>query len=76
MTFCRPPWDGGRELMEQYDKDRRSAFVGNLPLSMTEGLLQTIANSCGEVLSVQLYKKLIPGGNGIVHPCIAADNHS
>ncbi|GAB0140955.1 hypothetical protein EsHS_00001563 [Epichloe bromicola] len=46
VTFCRPSWDGGRELMEQYDKDRRSAFVGNLPLSMTEGLLQTIANSC------------------------------
>lgn len=53
--------------MEQYDKDRRSAFVGNLPLSMSEELLQDIASSCGEVVSIQLYKKMIPGGNGTLY---------
>ncbi|KAG5917855.1 hypothetical protein E4U42_007095 [Claviceps africana] len=68
LGLFRPPtWDGGRELMEQYDKDRRSAFIGNLPLSMTEDLLQNIASSCGEVASIQLYKKMIPGGNGLKH---------
>ena len=58
-----PKWDGAR-VMEQYDKDRRSAFIGNLPLSMTEELLRTMTSSCGEVVHVQLYKKLIPGANG------------
>ncbi|KAG6033795.1 hypothetical protein E4U41_006802 [Claviceps citrina] len=67
LAFFRPTWDGGRELMDQYDKDRRSAFVGNLPLSMTEEVLQNIASSCGEVVSVQLYKKMIPGANGLKH---------
>ncbi|KAG5935358.1 hypothetical protein E4U53_000451 [Claviceps sorghi] len=67
LALFRPTWDGGRELMEQYDKDRRSAFIGNLPLSMTEGLLHNIASSCGEVASIQLYKKMIPGGNGLKH---------
>ncbi|KAG5998259.1 hypothetical protein E4U43_002462 [Claviceps pusilla] len=67
VALFRPKWDGGRELMEQYDKDRRSAFVGNLPLSMSEELLRDIASSCGEVVSIQLYKKMIPGGNGTLY---------
>lgn len=50
--------------MEQYDKDRRSAFIGNLPIGMTEEVLHSIASSYGEVVGVQLYKKLIPGANG------------
>lgn len=54
----------GRNLMEQYDKDRRSAFVGNLPLTMTEDVLRSLAGSCGQVVDVHLYKKLIPGSNG------------
>ncbi|KAG5982270.1 hypothetical protein E4U55_002129 [Claviceps digitariae] len=67
VALFKQTWDGGRELMEQYDKDRRSAFIGNLPLSMTEELLQNIAGACGEVVSIQLYKKMIPGGNGLKH---------
>ncbi|KAG6004696.1 hypothetical protein E4U21_000851 [Claviceps maximensis] len=67
IALFRPTWVGGRELMEQYDKDRRSAFIGNLPLSMTEELLHNITSSFGEVVSIQLYKKMIPGANGLKH---------
>ncbi|KAG6140987.1 hypothetical protein E4U12_005463 [Claviceps purpurea] len=67
VTLFRPAWDGGRGLMEQYDKDRRSAFIGNLPIGMTEEVLHSIASSYGEVVGVQLYKKLIPGANGLKH---------
>ncbi|KHO00969.1 Nucleotide-binding, alpha-beta plait [Metarhizium album ARSEF 1941] len=57
-------WDGGDALMQRYDKDRRSAYVGNLPPDMTENVLRDLAGSSGEVLGVQIYKRDIPGKPG------------
>ncbi|TWU74660.1 hypothetical protein ED733_003574 [Metarhizium rileyi] len=57
-------WDGGDALMQRYDKDRRSAYVGNLPSDMTENTLRALASASGEVLGVQMYKREIPGKPG------------
>lgn len=51
--------------MHRYDRDRRSAYVGNLPDDMTEDVLRTLASSSGEVMSVQLYNRDVPGRPGI-----------
>ncbi|KAG8415298.1 hypothetical protein J3458_009157 [Metarhizium acridum] len=57
-------WDGGDALMQRYDQDRRSAYVGNLPSDMTEDALRALASSSGEVLGIQIYKREIPGKPG------------
>ncbi|KAK9442915.1 Nucleotide-binding, alpha-beta plait [Metarhizium brunneum] len=57
-------WDGGDALMQRYDKDRRSAYVGNLPSDMTEDALRALASSSGKVLGIQIYKREIPGKPG------------
>lgn len=51
--------------MQRYDKDRRSAYVGNLPSDMTEDALRALASSSGEVLGIQIYKREIPGKPGM-----------
>ncbi|KJZ79317.1 hypothetical protein HIM_01468 [Hirsutella minnesotensis 3608] len=51
-------------FLKQYDKDRRSAYVGNLPPSMTKDVLKSLASSCGEVLEVQVHHKEVLNGNG------------
>ncbi|KND90387.1 Meiotic activator RIM4 [Tolypocladium ophioglossoides CBS 100239] len=56
------PREGG--FLKQYDRDRRSAYVGNLPPSMTRDVLKSLASSCGEVLDVQLHLKEVQGGGG------------
>ncbi|PNY22679.1 Meiotic activator RIM4 [Tolypocladium capitatum] len=56
------PHEGG--FLKQYDRDRRSAYLGNLPPSMTKDVLKSLASSCGEVLEVHLHLKELPGGNG------------
>lgn len=58
-------WDGGDALMQRYDKDRRSAYVGNLPSDMTEDALRALASSSGKVLGIQIYKREIPGKPGM-----------
>lgn len=60
-------WDGGDALMKKYDRDRRSAYVGNLPPEMTETVLRALASSSGEVLGVQVYKREIPGKPGMYY---------
>ncbi|KAF4512735.1 hypothetical protein G6O67_000080 [Ophiocordyceps sinensis] len=52
-------------FLRQYDRDRRSAYVGNLPPSMTKDVLRSLASSCGEVLDVQLHHKEVLGGGGL-----------
>lgn len=59
--------------MDNYDKDRRSAFVGNLPLSMTPESLENMAAGCGEVVKVNLYKKAIPSMPGMNFRTMAHD---
>ncbi|KAM4064863.1 RNA recognition motif domain-containing protein [Hirsutella rhossiliensis] len=52
-------------FLKQYDRDRRSAYVGNLPPSMTKDVLKSLASSCGEVVDVQLHHKEVAGGGGL-----------
>ncbi|PHH64080.1 hypothetical protein CDD81_5073 [Ophiocordyceps australis] len=52
-------------FLRQYDRDRRSAYVGNLPPGMTKDLLCSLASSCGEVLEAQLHHKEVLGGHGL-----------
>ncbi|PHH88397.1 hypothetical protein CDD83_7594 [Cordyceps sp. RAO-2017] len=61
------PITGQREgsFLKKYDRDRRSAYVGNLPPTMTKDVLKSLASSCGEVLDVQLHHKDVPGGGGL-----------
>ncbi|RDA91439.1 hypothetical protein CP533_6288 [Ophiocordyceps camponoti-saundersi (nom. inval.)] len=56
------PREGG--FLRRYDKDRRSAYVGNLPPTMTRDVLKSLASSCGEVVDVQLHSKDVPGVSG------------
>ncbi|PWI71027.1 Nucleotide-binding, alpha-beta plait [Purpureocillium lilacinum] len=53
-----------RGFLQQYDKDRRSVYMGNLPPTITKDVLQSLASSCGRVLEVQLHCKDVPGMNG------------
>ncbi|KAJ3535562.1 hypothetical protein NM208_g7083 [Fusarium decemcellulare] len=41
-------------FMEAYDKDRRSAFFGGLPMCTDEDFVRSLASVCGTVLSVQI----------------------
>ncbi|KAH7308994.1 hypothetical protein B0I35DRAFT_490989 [Stachybotrys elegans] len=54
--------DEGRRALDQYDKDRRSIFIGGLPLDFTEKSLMSMASPFGEVASVDLFKKPPKGG--------------
>lgn len=54
----------GQNFLAQYDKDRRSVFVGNLPLSMTADTLRHMVSGCGQVVEIQMFNKPVPGGNG------------
>lgn len=57
-----------RGFLQQYDKDRRSVYMGNLPPTITKDVLQSLASSCGRVLEVQLHCKDVPGMNGMFSP--------
>lgn len=52
-----------RKLLEQYDKDRRSTFVGNLQPGTTENDVINLARTCGQVASVQVLNKPVSGAN-------------
>ncbi|KAI6709634.1 hypothetical protein JHW43_007817 [Diplocarpon mali] len=45
-----------RSYLDVYDVDKRSVFVGNLPVDITEGDLKAIFQQFGEVLNVSLHK--------------------
>ncbi|PBP17134.1 RNA recognition domain-containing protein [Diplocarpon rosae] len=45
-----------RSYLDVYDVDKRSVFVGNLPVNITEGDLKAIFQQFGEVLDVSLHK--------------------
>ncbi|KAG8671779.1 hypothetical protein FPOAC2_05138 [Fusarium poae] len=53
---------GDRTFMEQYDKNRRSIFMGNLPPHTGEHLVHRVASLCGNVISIDL--RIIPDING------------
>ncbi|KAL7790739.1 hypothetical protein V8C37DRAFT_417321 [Trichoderma ceciliae] len=53
-----------QQSYEQYEKDRRSAYFGNLPLTMTADVLKTLASSCGEVLRGEVATKEVPQTGG------------
>lgn len=46
--------------MARYDADRRSAYMGNLPIDMSEEELREMASSCGALVDVRLYNKTYP----------------
>ncbi|ATY61682.1 RNA-binding protein [Cordyceps militaris] len=48
-------------FLSQYDRDRRSIYMGNLPINMTEETLTNLVSACGEVIAVVLFKKPVPG---------------
>ncbi|KAL7938278.1 hypothetical protein V8C35DRAFT_330243 [Trichoderma chlorosporum] len=48
----------------QYEKDRRSAYFGNLPLYMTADVLKSLASQCGKVLCVEVATKEVPQVGG------------
>ncbi|KAH0497173.1 hypothetical protein TgHK011_004502 [Trichoderma gracile] len=48
----------------QYEKDRRSAYFGNLPLNMTADVLKTLASQCGNVLCAEVATKEVPQSGG------------
>ncbi|KAK1252582.1 hypothetical protein MKX08_003769 [Trichoderma sp. CBMAI-0020] len=58
---------GDQQNFAQYEKDRRSAYFGNLPLTMTSDGLKSLASSCGKVICAELATKEIPqiGGKTI-----------
>lgn len=49
------------QFLHQYDRDRRSIYMGNLPMNMTEETLTNLVSACGEVIAVVLFKKPVPG---------------
>ncbi|KAJ4147295.1 hypothetical protein LMH87_001829 [Akanthomyces muscarius] len=49
------------QFLHQYDRDRRSVYMGNLPMNMTEETLTNLVSACGEVIAVVLFKKPVPG---------------
>lgn len=53
------------DFLAQYDQDRRSVFLGNLPLDMTEAKLRPMVSGCGNVVAIQVIIKDVPGGNGM-----------
>ncbi|TFB03668.1 hypothetical protein CCMA1212_004767 [Trichoderma ghanense] len=48
----------------QYEKDRRSAYFGNLPLNMAADVLKTLASQCGNVLCAEVATKKVPQAGG------------
>lgn len=54
--------------MVDYDKDRRSVYMGNLPCSMTADRLESIVGVCGVVLSIEMKRKAIADIHGISIP--------
>ncbi|KAL7917737.1 hypothetical protein ACQKWADRAFT_331677 [Trichoderma austrokoningii] len=52
----------------QYDKDRRSAYFGNLPMNMTSPGLERLASACGNVVCAEVATKQVPqmGGTTIM----------
>ncbi|KAK1255964.1 hypothetical protein MKX07_008223 [Trichoderma sp. CBMAI-0711] len=73
--FCVEAYDPKAELRQQhkrsdqqsyaqYEKDRRSAYFGNLPLNMTADVLKTLASQCGNVLYAEVATKEVPQPGG------------
>lgn len=54
--------------MIDYDRDRRSVYMGNLPCSMTADRLESIVKGCGVVLSIELKRKPIADIHGSLFP--------
>lgn len=50
--------------MAEYDRDRRSAYFGNLPVDMTEDELSEMAIACGQIRNRRLYHKTYRTGPG------------
>lgn len=48
--------------LAQYDIDRRSAFFGNLPLSMTNEVLEKYASAVGSVVKTNVMRKVVASG--------------
>ncbi|PTB70485.1 hypothetical protein BBK36DRAFT_1174437 [Trichoderma citrinoviride] len=53
-----------QQIYAQYEKDRRSAYFGNLPLNMTTDVLKTLASQCGSVLCADVATKEVPQAGG------------
>ncbi|KAL7916232.1 hypothetical protein GGI35DRAFT_26266 [Trichoderma velutinum] len=80
-VFCVDAYDPKAEIRQQhkksdlqsyaqYEKDRRSAYFGNLPLNMTADVLKSLASQCGKVLCAEIATKEIPQAGGrIIKTC-------
>lgn len=53
------------QFLHQYDRDRRSVYMGNLPMDMTDEILSNMASACGDVVAVAVFKKPVPGNLGM-----------
>ncbi|KAL7947745.1 hypothetical protein V8C42DRAFT_342757 [Trichoderma barbatum] len=53
-----------QQTYAQYEKDRRSAYFGNLPLNMTTDVLKALASQCGKVLCAEVATKEVPQAGG------------
>lgn len=57
------------EEMAEYDRDRRSAYFGNLPVDMSEDELYEMAIACGQIRNRRLYHKTYRGGPSKLNSC-------
>jgi polyadenylate-binding protein len=67
-AFQSPKIDADEMWLQRYEVDRRSVFIGNLPLD-EEGLeekIKEIMDEIGDVVTVQVIRK--DGKNGETHP--------
>lgn len=58
------------EEMAEYDRDRRSAYFGNLPIDLTEEELIEMAVACGQIRNRRLYHKTYKGGSSSMKPLL------
>jgi hypothetical protein len=49
-------------FLRNYDIDRRSIFVGGLPVDVAEEAIRQQFELVGEILSIQLHKKPVASG--------------
>ncbi|KAJ2976737.1 hypothetical protein NQ176_g4770 [Zarea fungicola] len=52
------------ELGDKFERDRRSIYMGNLPMDMSEETITNLCGAVGEVVSVVLFKRAVTGNPG------------
>lgn len=52
------------ELGDKFERDRRSIYMGNLPMDMSEETITNLCSAIGHVVSVVLFKRAVTGNPG------------